>query len=217
MKLRGSHNNSIRAMTLTEVILVLVVVLLLAAIFLPALGRMQRRASRITCINNVKMVGLAYKIWEGDNHDKFPIQVAVTNGGAMELVATGNVVAVFQCMSNELSTPKILVCPNDHAHQAATNFLVNFTAKNLSYFVALDADENYPQGVLSGDANLVLNGQPVPSGVVNLGTNIFTWTKDRHQFGGNIGLSDGSAAQAYQMGFVSAPGTIFSTNRVAIP
>ena len=73
MKLRGSHNNSIRAMTLTEVILVLVVVLLLAAIFLPALGRMQRRASRITCINNVKMVGLAYKIWEGDNHDKFPI------------------------------------------------------------------------------------------------------------------------------------------------
>ncbi len=217
MKLQGSHNQSIRAMTLTEVIVAVFVVLLLAAILLPVLAYLKPKSSRIGCMQNLQEVGLDYKIWSGDNNDKYPAQVSATNGGAMEWMATGNVVALYQCMSNELSTPRILVCPNDAGHHPATNFLVGFTAKSISYFAGLDANDHDPQNALTGDANLTVNGQPVPSGVVNLGTNIFTWTKDRHQFGGNVALSDGSAASIRQIGFYPATGAAIETNRLAIP
>ena len=217
MKLQGSHNQSIRAMTVTEVIVAVFVVLLLAAILLPVLAYLKPKSSRIGCMQNLQEVGLDYKIWSGDNNDKYPAQVSATNGGAMEWMATGNVVALYQCMSNELSTPRILVCPNDAGHHPATNFLVGFTAKSISYFAGLDANDHDPQNALAGDSNLAVKNQPVPSGVVNLGTNIFTWTKDRHQFGGNVALSDGSAASIRQIGFYPATGAAIETNRLAIP
>jgi len=217
MKLRGKRPQ-LRAMTLTEVLVVLFVVVLLGAAFLPLLAPPRIQASRIGCVNCLKEIGLAYKIWSGDNQDKYPNELSMTNGGVMELVATGNVVAVFQCMSNELSTPKILACPSDASHHWATNFSVNFMAKNLSYVAGLDTDPSQPQGILSGDDNLLINGQPVRPGVLNLGTNTATWSPDRHKNAGNVGLSDGSV-QGYlrQLGFGSAPDTVFCTNRLAIP
>ena len=217
MKLRGKQPQ-LRAMTLTEVLVVLFVLVVLGAAFLPLLAPPRIQASRIGCVNCLKEIGLAYKIWSGDNQDKYPNELSMTNGGVMELVTTGNVVAVFQCMSNELNTPKILVCPDDASHHWATNFSVNFTAKNLSYFAGLDTDPAQPQGILSGDDNLLINGQPVRPGVLNLVTNTATWSPDRHKNAGNVGLSDGSV-QTYlrQLGFGSAPDTLFCTNRLAIP
>ena len=52
-------------------------------------------------------------MWESDNNDKYPMSISVTNGGAMEAVLNGNPMRVFQVMSNELSIPKILICPED--------------------------------------------------------------------------------------------------------
>ena len=45
----------------------------------------------------------------------------------------------FQVMSNELSTPKILVCPAD-TRVAAANF-VRLKNQNVSYFVGLEASD----------------------------------------------------------------------------
>ena len=218
MKLRGSQNQSIQAKTLTEVIVVVFILGCLLAILILELSSAKRPRHRFNCINCLKEVGLAYNIWSGDNNGQFPFHVSVTNGGAMESVATGNVVAVFQCMSNELSTPIILACPDDHAHSAATNFLVNFTAKNLSYFAGMDATLTQPQSVLSGDANLVINDQPVPPGILNLAGQRVTWSKDRHRTGGNVGMADGSVRMpAVQPGQTLVPDVIVCTNRWVIP
>jgi hypothetical protein len=75
------------------------------------------RAERIACVNNLKQVGLALRIWAGDNMDVAPPD--------------------FLSMSNELSTPKILVCPGDHGREVAKDFS-SFTLANSSYeyFVA---------------------------------------------------------------------------------
>ena len=90
--------------------------------------------------------------------------VSVTNGGAMELVATGNVAACFQVMSNELSTPKILLCPEDTHRTYATNFSTGFSGANISYFVNPDAAEAYPQMIMLGDDNLLVDGQAHSAG-----------------------------------------------------
>ena len=153
-------------------------------------------------------------------------QPRVTNGDTMELIATGNVAACFQVMSNELSTPKILHCPEDTKRIAATNFLTSFSGANISYFVNPDAAENYPQMILDGDDNLLVDGKPVKPGILNLWTNTtIAWAKDRHHGNGNIGMADGSAQQVTSEGFQRAnrealnsaltPGS--ATNRLLIP
>lgn len=206
-------------MNVFEVLVVVAVLTLLAAILLPALMAANKKASRINCTNDLKQLGLAYRIWAQDNNDLFPMQVSVTNSGAMELAVSGNAVAVFQVMSNELSTPKVLVCPLDLQHSVAADF-TSLRATNLSYFVGLDASTNCSgQQLMSGDANLTLRGAPAKSGLLDLATNAAVgWATNRHDGTGNIGVDDGSVQQATRSGFKTfLAGTGLETNHLVIP
>jgi competence protein ComGC len=204
MKPRFSHQQN-QALTKIDVLVIVAVLVVVAALLLPALAAAKRKSSRIGCMGNIKQIGIAFRLWEGDNGDKYPMAVSVTNGGAMELAATGNVAVCFQVMSNELSTPKILRCPNDVRRTYATNFSTGFSDANISYFVNQDAAETYPQMILDGDDNLQIDGKPVQPGVLNLRTGTaIAWTKDRHHGHGNIGMADGSAQQVTGDGLNSA-------------
>jgi prepilin-type processing-associated H-X9-DG protein len=217
MKPRFSHQRN-RALTLTEVLVVIFVIAVAVALLLPALAAAKRKSARIGCVSNLKQIGIAYRLWEGDHGDKYPMAVSVTNGGAMELVATGNVAACFRVMSNELNTPKILLCPEDTRRVLATNWST-LNNSNISYFVGLDAVESKPQMILGGDDNFAIGGVPVKSGVLQLLTNTpVAWTKDRHPGWGNICLADGSVQQLTMDGLRQAlQQTGVATNRLAIP
>jgi hypothetical protein len=143
------------------------------------------------------------------------MHVSLKNGGVQELIATGNAVACFQVMSNELATPKILICPQDNEHDYATNFGTSFTRSNLSYFIALNAAETDPQAILSGDDNLLVNSQPVSPGILNPGTNTITWSPDRHHNTGNLLISDGSVQSTTDNGLKTYLQN--ATNNVVIP
>jgi len=213
MKPRAANQTN-RALTLLEVLVVIVILALVAAILLPALAASKRKSSRIGCVQMLKEMGLAYRIWGGDNGDKYPMGISVTNGGAMELIATGNVMVCFQVMSNELSTPRTLHCPEDSEHFAANSF-TELASSNISYFINIDAAEAYPQMLLSGDDNFEIAGAPVKSGLLELSTNTpVSWSAARHKFIGNLGIADGSVQQVTESGLRSA---LVITNRLAIP
>jgi len=232
MKLRFSHQRN-QALTRTEAIVVIATLAVLFVLLLPALVPVVHNGRlRINCISNLKQIGIAYRLWENDNNDKYPMAVSVTNGGAMELVATGNVAACFQVMSNELSTPKILICPEDTRRVRATNFSTGFDNSHISYFVGLDAAETNPQMFLSGDDNFAISGVPVKSGLLELSSNApaawfsgrhvsrnsHFWTPARYRFVGNIGMADGSAQQFTTDGLQKAlQQTGVTTNRLVLP
>ncbi|HTR40208.1 MAG TPA: hypothetical protein VMH87_01155 [Pseudomonadales bacterium] len=232
MKLRFQNRRD-RGLTLPEVLLVIVTLIILVAIFLPVLVTPERRPPRINCVSNLKQIDLAFRIWEGDSNNRYPMTVSVTNGGAMETTATGDLVNCFIVMSNELSTPKILVCPADWKKSPATNFGSGFNASHISYFIGVDADESYPQRIMSGDANLSVNGSLMKSGLVEYPTNApIAWGPGRHGdvpvhhfwtpkprgFVGNIGYADGSVAELSSTGLQdSFFASDMATNRLAIP
>ena len=92
-------------------------------------------------------------------------------------------------------------------------------ANNLSYFAALDAEDIFPQRLLSGDRNLAISGRPAPHGLLQVWTNTaVTWFGPRHNGNGNIALADGSVQQVTspRLRIVFAQSGM-ATNRLAIP
>jgi prepilin-type N-terminal cleavage/methylation domain-containing protein len=228
------------AFTLIELLVVIAIIAILAAMLLPALAAAKRKAQRINCVNNLKEVGLAFRVWEGDNGDKYPMAVSTASGGALERVASGNnsltpvggsYIFAFICMSNELSTPKLLLCTSDAGHStAATNWtqlVANYNsapasaANFISYFLCGDANESYPQMIISGDRNVCTTATAgTPGNAMNMtngnystvsvnGSTLkaFPWAwsaNDLHQKVGDIGLADGSVQQVTCQGLYTA-------------
>jgi competence protein ComGC len=206
-----------RAFTVTELMIVIACLAALAAILLPAWAKRKIQSSRVSCCNNLKQIGLASRVWAIDNHDRFPMQVSVTNGGTMELAASGAVYPHFQVMSNELSTPIILLCPNEKKRAYATNFL-GLWDNNLSYFINLDARNADGSSLLCGDRNIT-NRPPAGSRLVSLTEgDTIAWTKDLHVKKGWLGFGDGSVS-FFENGKVGAAVRIGNgtTNRLGVP
>jgi type II secretory pathway pseudopilin PulG len=76
---------------LVELLVVLAIIAILGAMLLPALSAAKKKAQKISSVNNLKQVGLAAKIWAGDNGDRLPMS--------------------FEEMKNELGTDKITYDP----------------------------------------------------------------------------------------------------------
>lgn len=212
--------------TVLELLVVVVMVFIIAGLVLPALVRPPRR-HYINCVNNLKQVGLAFRMWSDDNNNKYPMAYAgnslypiINNAMAWDDVCTTGQYqyTIFQAMSNELSTPKILVCQLDK-RTAATNFTTDFNSNNrVSYFAGLDANEALPGSFLAGDWNLT-NGQSRVKGILSLQTNQNVgWTKDLHNQTGNVAMGDGSVQQianAQLKSFLTNTG--LAANRLMFP
>jgi len=106
--------------------LVIVPTAIFAGMALPALAQAKGKAQSIHCVNNLKQMGLAARIYANDHNATFPSN--------------------FLAMKDELNTPKILICPSDSNHAAgATLTWENFDPSQSSYeFVTRGLTESAP-------------------------------------------------------------------------
>ena len=133
MDLNGRHFGTPRpqvdqpGFTLIELLVVIAVIGVLAGILLPTLAKAKLKSQQTGCVSNLKQIGLAARVWALENKDILPSD--------------------FLTMSNELSTPKILVCPGDKARKPANGW-PEFNASNVSYeLLSPGVSETYPDVV----------------------------------------------------------------------
>jgi len=73
-----------RGFTLVELLVVIAVIAILAALLLPALTRSKSAAKRIQCVSNLRQLGLATQMyWDDNNGACFRYGGTVTNGGQL--------------------------------------------------------------------------------------------------------------------------------------
>jgi len=93
----------------------------------------EAEAERIQCVNNLKQIGLAMRIWMGDNHDKYPASILLA--------------------SNILSTTMVLVCPSDKARLPYAKLgFGKFQEDMTSYKFTVKPDEEddfYPECIVA--------------------------------------------------------------------
>ena len=219
-------NKTTVALTLVEVFVIITLIAILMALFVPWVrypSDWRLRAPNTHCISQLKQVGLSLRVWAGDNNDKFPWQISLTNGGTLELVPDGATYRHFQVMSNELNTPKILWCPADRQRTETTNFEFGFGNSNVSYFIGMDVTPTQTNAICAGDRNLEVAGQPVKPGLFALTTNLsLSWTKELHyrtegKRCGNILFADGHVDTLDQNLNPVVQNQGLATNRLAVP
>jgi hypothetical protein len=129
-----------------------------------ALDAAREKALRIKCISNLKNLGLAARTWAVDNAEVLPPDIL--------------------SMTNEISSPLVLLCPADHARQAAASWAV-FTPANCSYeFLAPKVSELTSQDMVAfrcpihgtialGDGSVPSSERPPPNSIVSRDGKLF--------------------------------------------
>jgi prepilin-type N-terminal cleavage/methylation domain-containing protein/prepilin-type processing-associated H-X9-DG protein len=198
------------AFSLIELLCVLAIISVLAALLLPALSQAHARAKRVQCVNHLRQTGIAFQNFAQDHNGQFPMSIPVSAGGSLEFARNAYGIAGefyfsfrhFQVLSNELVTPKIVICPAD-TRQPAPNFAV-LGNQAVSYFVGISAVPASPDSILAGDRNLT-NDWAAHATLLRFGpNNSLRWTSELHRFKGNLLFADGRVEERNSPGLVGS-------------
>jgi prepilin-type N-terminal cleavage/methylation domain-containing protein len=117
----------VRGFTLVELLIVIAIIAVLAALLFPAFSAAKRKAERTTCLNNLRQINQGVRMYSDDSNDQSP------SAGPVAATNTTNVTSLYagykELMKNYVSRPSatssrdpLFACPADRFFP---NFITN--------------------------------------------------------------------------------------------
>src|SRR5262245_15422861 len=129
-----------RAFTLVELLTVIAIIGILAALLLTSLASARQKSKRTVCLGNLHQIGLGFTGFALDHDGTYPMRLperldVSMEFNAEELVKNTEFSKAFQhfaALSNQVPNVKVMTCPADR-RQPARNY-ASFANTNLSYW-----------------------------------------------------------------------------------
>lgn len=116
-----SHSRDSRqhAFTLVELLVVIAIIVILAALLLPALSRTKRKALNITCVGQLKQLGIATRLYAEDQDGKLPVAEPLPSNPANPQKPLPRISEVLGPYASKAATTNLTAsvfkCPGDRA------------------------------------------------------------------------------------------------------
>ena len=166
--------------TLIEILVVIAIIAMLAALLLPALSSARERARRTACLNNLRQFSIAYEMYAEDWYERFP-------SSPESLYDADNNETTLSIYPDYIKTPKTFWCPSSLNRENLYPKTIDSTTWNNSYsFVfGLSTSNNCSAPVPVISDNGVFTLSSLPYGNHKYGINVLyldgsvKWVNDR--------------------------------------
>ena len=115
-KFISSHRPHSRAFTLIELLVVIAIIAILASLLLPALARAKSKAHNTVCINQLRQLGTATRLYAEDNDNRLPTAEILPTQPIDPQHSLGricDVLAPYVSRSSGTNSPAVFKCPMD--------------------------------------------------------------------------------------------------------
>jgi prepilin-type N-terminal cleavage/methylation domain-containing protein/prepilin-type processing-associated H-X9-DG protein len=145
-----------RAFSLVELLVVIAIIAILAALLLPVLSLAEKRGSQTSCLNNLRQLQVAWRMYMDECNDSLPLNDSVISTYSPHWSTTNSWVIGDASVSADsslirggsifpyINSTEIYHCPSDHSMVTNMNTL-RIRSYSLDYFLNGELDTQYDQ------------------------------------------------------------------------